>query len=113
MRVKIAVQSWGNSLAICIPRAFAQEIRLGKGTEVDLQLKEGTLVISRERKKRYRLSDLLAKVRIGADQWAGRLGESRMPHKLVLSFALPVFPCCSALRCPSVTGMSERKSSLT
>jgi antitoxin MazE len=63
MRVKIAVQSWGNSLAICIPRAFAQEIRLGKGTEVDLQLKEGTLVISRERKKRCGLSDLLAKVR--------------------------------------------------
>jgi antitoxin MazE len=61
--MKTAVQSWGNSLAIRIPRAFAQEIRLGKGTEVDLQLKEGTLVISRERKKRYRLSVLLAQVR--------------------------------------------------
>src|SRR5271170_7974679 len=61
--MKTAVQSWGNSLAIRIPRAFAQEIRLGKGTEVNLQLKEGTLIISREHKKRYRLSDLLAKVR--------------------------------------------------
>ena len=61
--MKTAVQKWGNSLAIRIPRSFAQETRLNNGTEVDLQLKSGTLVISRALKKRYRLSDLLAQVR--------------------------------------------------
>jgi len=61
--MKTAVQKWGNSLAIRIPRSFAQETRLSNGTEVNLQLKAGTLVISRARKNRYRLSDLLAQVR--------------------------------------------------
>ena len=61
--MKTAVQRWGNSLAVRIPRAFAQETRLGNGTEVDLRLKSGTLVIRRARKNRYRLSDLLAQVR--------------------------------------------------
>jgi len=38
MRMKTAVQRWGNSLAVRIPRAFAQETRLGSATEVDLQV---------------------------------------------------------------------------
>ena len=61
--MKTAVQRWGNSLAVRIPHAFARETRLGSGTEVDLRLKSGTLIISRARKNRYRLSDLLALVR--------------------------------------------------
>jgi antitoxin MazE len=63
MRMRTAVQRWGNSLAVRIPRAFARETCLGSGTEVDLQLKSGTLVISPVRKSRYRLGALLAKVR--------------------------------------------------
>ncbi len=63
MGMKTAVQRWGNSLAVRIPRAFAQETRLGSGTEVDLQLKSGTLVISPARKSRYLLGALLAQVR--------------------------------------------------
>ena len=54
MRMKTAVQRWGNSLAVRIPRAFAQQTRLGSGTEVDLELKSGTLVISPVRKRRYK-----------------------------------------------------------
>ena len=61
--MKTAVQRWGNSLAVRIPRAFAKETRLGNGTEVDLRLNSGTLVIRRARKNRYRLSNLLAGVR--------------------------------------------------
>jgi antitoxin MazE len=79
MGMKTAVQRWGNSLAIRIPRAFAQETRLGNGTEVDLQLKAGTLVISRAQTNRYRLSDLLAKVRKthkhGETEWGGPAGR--------------------------------------
>ncbi|MGO9203190.1 MAG: AbrB/MazE/SpoVT family DNA-binding domain-containing protein [Limisphaerales bacterium] len=61
--MKTAVQRWGNSLAVRIPRAFAQQTRLGSGTEVDLELKSGTLVISPVRKRRYKLGPLLAQVR--------------------------------------------------
>jgi antitoxin MazE len=61
--MKTAIQKWGNSLAIRIPRGFAKETHLGKGTEVDLQLKSGTLVIRRATRNRYRLRDLLAQVR--------------------------------------------------
>jgi antitoxin MazE len=61
--MKTAVQRWGNSLAIRIPGAFARETRLGKGTELDLQLKARTLVIRRAPQRRYRLSDLLCQVR--------------------------------------------------
>jgi antitoxin MazE len=61
--MKAAVRRWGNSLAIRILRAFARKTRLRKGTEVDLQLKSGALVIRRAKRKRHRLSDLLAQVR--------------------------------------------------
>ena len=61
--MKTAVQKWGNSLAIRIPRSFALETQLGNGTEVELQMKSGSLVISRARRNSYRLSDLLSQVR--------------------------------------------------
>jgi antitoxin MazE len=77
--MKTAVQKWGNSLAIRIPSAFAQETRLGRGTEVDLQLKAGTLVISRARKSPYRLSKLLAQVdqanKPSEIEWGGPRGK--------------------------------------
>jgi antitoxin MazE len=73
--MKTAVQKWGNSLAIRIPRSFARETRLGNGTEVDLQLKAGTLVISRVQRKSYHLGDLLAQVsktnRHAEAEWGG------------------------------------------
>ncbi len=79
MGMKTAVQRWGNSLAVRIPRAFAQETRLGSGTEVDLRLKAGTLVISRARKRRYSLSGLLARVRKtnlhSETGWGGPMGR--------------------------------------
>jgi antitoxin MazE len=77
--MKTTLQKWGNSLAIRIPRAFAQETRMGNGTEVDLQLKEGTLVIRRARPQRYRLSELLARVQESKQHaetdWGGPAGK--------------------------------------
>ncbi|HZM05164.1 MAG TPA: AbrB/MazE/SpoVT family DNA-binding domain-containing protein [Candidatus Saccharimonadales bacterium] len=61
--MKTAVQKWGNSLAIRIPRAFAKETQLANGTEVDLRLKSGTLIISSRGKTRHHLTDLLDRVR--------------------------------------------------
>lgn len=41
------IQKWGNSLAVRIPRAFAEEARLDEGTPVDLGIHDGSLVIRR------------------------------------------------------------------
>jgi len=39
------VQKWGNSLALRIPKAFADEIALAYDSAVELSIVEGTLVI--------------------------------------------------------------------
>lgn len=60
--MRTAVQRWGNSLAVRIPRAFAAETRIQDGTEVDLSLKGGALVVRPVRRSRLALHDLLRKV---------------------------------------------------
>lgn len=41
--MKTRIQKWGNSLALRIPKSFAQEIHLEQGTMVDVSLQEGVL----------------------------------------------------------------------
>lgn len=53
------IQKWGNSLGLRIPKAFAEEAGVEAGSEVDLSIKDGELVISPARRKRYLLKDLL------------------------------------------------------
>ena len=43
--MKTTVQKWGNSLAVRIPRPFAEEIHLEENTTVDLTIRAGKLVI--------------------------------------------------------------------
>jgi antitoxin MazE len=56
------VKKWGNSLALRLPKALADEARIREGAKVELvRTPEGVLVkAKRKRKPRYRLSDLLA-----------------------------------------------------
>ncbi len=61
--MKTAIQKWGKSLAVRIPRAFAAETHLHNGTEIDLKLQFGRLVITSRKKKRHDLRSLLAQVR--------------------------------------------------
>lgn len=49
MKTKIA--KWGNSLAVRVPRPFAEEIGLEEGREVDLSLVDGKLVLSPSREE--------------------------------------------------------------
>ena len=59
----ITIQKWGNSRAVRIPKAIAEEAGLDIGQAVDLQLVNGELRIRRARKrKRYDLDELLASV---------------------------------------------------
>lgn len=53
------IQKWGNSLAIRIPKALADETRLKEGAAVDLSLVEGKLVIAARRQRKYSLDELL------------------------------------------------------
>lgn len=43
--MKSKVQKWGNSLALRIPKSFAGEAHVQEGSEVDLKLQNGTLVV--------------------------------------------------------------------
>ncbi len=60
--MKTAIQRWGNSLALRIPRAYAAETRISEGSEVELSLKEGTLVVRPILRKRHSLPDLLKQI---------------------------------------------------
>ena len=56
------VQKWGNSLGLRIPKSFAAEAHIGEGSEVDIAVQDGKLVITPCRKPRYALAALLSKV---------------------------------------------------
>ena len=60
--MKTTIQRWGNSLAVRIPKALAQETALDEGDEVDLRADEERIVVERPQQRSYRLSDLLAGV---------------------------------------------------
>ncbi len=49
---------WGNSLALRLPRHVADQVRLGEGTTVELEVDRGTLKVTPTR-KRFKLSELL------------------------------------------------------
>jgi len=63
--MKMQIQKWGNSLAIRIPKSFAQETSLDQGTVVDLALEEGEIIIRPVVEPPYSLDELLAKVTKG------------------------------------------------
>lgn len=59
--MKIRVQRWGNSLAVRIPKAFAQEVGLVDGSPVELAVVGNHLVVEPSRLS-LQLEDLLAGV---------------------------------------------------
>jgi antitoxin MazE len=56
------VQRWGNSLAVRIPKALADELGLKPNDEIDLSVHEGRIILSPSKKKQFNLDDLLAGV---------------------------------------------------
>jgi antitoxin MazE len=57
--VQTRIQRWGNSLGLRIPRSFAEEAGVEAGSEVDLSLRDGDLVVKPARRRTYRLKELL------------------------------------------------------
>ena len=60
--MKTSVQKWGNSLAVRIPKSFAEEMGVGNNAPVEMSLEEGALVIKPDRDKAWDLGSLLAGV---------------------------------------------------
>lgn len=56
------IQKWGNSLALRIPKAFADETGLESGSLVEIGVVAGQLVITPVRGLEYGLETLLAQV---------------------------------------------------
>lgn len=57
------VQKWGNSLAIRIPQAIAGQLEVCEGTTVELQVREGELVVRPTAAKKLSLAGLLKNCR--------------------------------------------------
>ena len=56
------VQKWGNSLALRIPKAFADEMGLENNSSVKIMLKEGSLVVTPAEGQKWTLERLLSDV---------------------------------------------------
>ena len=56
------IQQWGNSLALRIPKAFARQTNVKKGSRVRLVVEKGRMVVTPVTTGKITLKSLLAKV---------------------------------------------------
>ena len=56
------IQKWGNSLGLRIPKSFAEQAGVEAGSEVDLSVEDGELIIRPTRLPKYDLTDLLRRI---------------------------------------------------
>lgn len=59
--MSVKIQKWGNSLGVRIPKAVIEKVNLGENSEVEIEFKNGTIVIF-PAKKEYLIEDLLEKI---------------------------------------------------
>ena len=57
--MRVQVQKWGNSLALRIPKPFAEDMGVQEGTAVRLSVAKGRLVAAPIHARKVRLRDLL------------------------------------------------------
>lgn len=57
----VQIQKWGNSLAVRIPKAYAMELGLERGSDVDIVVEDGEVHI-RPVAVRPQLSDLVRRI---------------------------------------------------
>ena len=73
------IQRWGNSLAVRIPKPVADQIGLGQGALVDLDVESGALRVRPVAPAEYTLDGLLAGVtdenRHGETETGGPVGQ--------------------------------------
>jgi antitoxin MazE len=60
--MKTRIQKWGNSLALRIPRPFAEDSRLREHSPVDLSVRGGNLVVTALPEQEFSLDELVARI---------------------------------------------------
>ena len=60
--MKAILQKWGNSLALRIPKTFADEIKVHEGHPVEVCVAKGRIVVAPISARDYRLDDLVAAI---------------------------------------------------
>ncbi|HSA96238.1 MAG TPA: AbrB/MazE/SpoVT family DNA-binding domain-containing protein [Acidobacteriota bacterium] len=60
--MKTLIQKWGNSLAVRIPKAFAEELGWKESAPVEMTLDGEALVIKTDKEKAWDLDELLARM---------------------------------------------------
>ena len=60
--MQTTIQQWGNSLALRIPKAFAHQTSIKKGSAVSLSLENGCLVVRPLKPRKYSLKELVSKI---------------------------------------------------
>jgi antitoxin MazE len=62
--MKVEFLKWGNSLALRVPKAFAQELGASAGKAANMEVRDGRLVVEiakpNRRRRRYTLDQLVA-----------------------------------------------------
>jgi antitoxin MazE len=75
--MQVALQKWGNSLALRIPAGFARQIRIRQGDPVKLSLGENKLMIQ-PAKPSFEAKSLIRKIKTKQTHqetnWGGRAG---------------------------------------
>lgn len=59
------VQKWGNSLGLRLPKSAAQEVHVSNGSQVDVRVKNGEIVVRPVKRALYRLREMLAAIKPG------------------------------------------------
>ena len=79
MRNESTISKWGNSLAVRIPLAIAKRASLGEGDCVTLDLDRNGGIIMRPARRKYQLSELVARItpknRHPQTEWGQPQGE--------------------------------------
>ncbi|MCH8062243.1 MAG: AbrB/MazE/SpoVT family DNA-binding domain-containing protein [Chloroflexi bacterium] len=57
--MKARIQKWGNSLALRIPKALAEEAHVRQNTQVEISLVNGKIVVEPVKPPAWTLEDLL------------------------------------------------------
>jgi len=60
--MKTRIQKWGNSLAVRIPRPFANESNLREDSPVDITVRNGKLVVAPIPEPEYTLAELVEQI---------------------------------------------------
>lgn len=59
--MSVKIQKWGNSLGVRIPKTIIEKVNLSENSEVEIESKNGTIVIF-PTKKEYSLDTLLDQI---------------------------------------------------